>query len=438
MARVLVIDDDSSLLQMMSIMLKRAGHETILANNGREGIDKARSELPDIAIVDVMMPDISGFEVCRTLREDPRTVDIPLLILTALAQQEQRDRAEDSGADEYVTKPVTRDDLVNAVNNLLETGPRNMPAPLEPPPPAPFTGGRIPGPEIVGSVTDAFLDPEPPAAPAYPPAQAAFPPQQPLYTPPAPQPQYIPPAQPAAAPAAADMPLIAIMGLGRGVGSTTLAVNLSLALMQFGRSVAIDFNPQGGQLAMHLRMMPPRSSWVDLLGISPGADKRRIGAALTVGHQSGVALMAAPISPAPELLTGESLVYALQVLAEGFKRMVVDLPSQLNAMSLGTLRRARHVVLVMGDDPSSMMAAPGSLATVLELGLPGQIHVVVNRASGRGASHEDIMRALRRPLSADIPYEAAQSMALSQGIPLVMSQPNSFFAQTILHLARML
>src|SRR5687768_627342 len=135
MARILVIDDDESLLQMMSLMLKRAGHQTILASNGYEGIEIARREAPEAAIVDVMMPELSGYEVCRILREDPRTQDIPLLILTALSQREHREQAEDSGADDFVTKPVTRDDLVTHVEELLRTGARNMPAPLEAAPP---------------------------------------------------------------------------------------------------------------------------------------------------------------------------------------------------------------------------------------------------------------------------------------------------------------
>ncbi|MGB4676977.1 MAG: response regulator, partial [Aggregatilineales bacterium] len=137
MARILVIDDDTSLLQMMSLMLKQAGHEPILANDGHKGIEIARRLHPDIAVVDIMMPDITGHEVCRILREDPETSDIPLLVLTALNQVDQREAAAESGADDFVNKPVTRDDLVGRVEVLLRTGPRNYPLPSPPPMPAP-------------------------------------------------------------------------------------------------------------------------------------------------------------------------------------------------------------------------------------------------------------------------------------------------------------
>ncbi len=440
MARILVIDDDASLLQMMSIMLKRAGHEAILANSGKEGIQIARSDRPDVAIVDVMMPDLSGFEVCRILREDPQTVNIPLLILTALAQPEQRARAEDAGADQFVTKPVTRDDLVNAVTHLLETGAQNMPAPDY------YTDETQPSEaydEPDEALKDFKLPPSGHLADAGPqpaaedPIAAAFNQSNPPPPPPVPVPQQ--PARPAASGASAgELPLIAVMGLARSVGTTTVAVNLSLGVMQFGRSVILDFNPQGGQVALQLRMIPPRSTWVDLVGLQPGMDKRQIGGALLLGHQSGVAVLASPMNPTSEHLAGDGMTYILQVLTEGFKRIVVDLPSTLNAMSLATLRRARHIVLVLNDDPATLLTVPSTLATIQELGLSGNVHIVLNRVRGQTLQHEEVVRRINRPLSADVPHDPAQPLALTQGIPLVMAQPNSLFAQTILHLARQL
>ncbi len=407
MARILVIDDDASLLQMMTIMLKRAGHFPVIASSGSAGIEMARRELPDVIIVDIMMPDLTGYEVCRALRADPATTDIPLLILTALSQPEQRDQAEDAGADEYVTKPVTRDDLLTAIDSLLETGVRNRPEPVDRP-----------------------------ARPA-----------TPVHEPPPPQPAPHPAAQPAPSPfappaptarAAVDLPVVAVMGLSQGAGTTTIAVNLALGLMQHGRSCIIDFHNVSGQVASHLKLAPPKTSWVDLVGLEPGSPKRRIGSALIAGHQSGIALLAAPLSPSAEYLSGDSLQYLFEVLAEGFKRIVADLPAALNAMSIATLRRARHVVLVASDDSASLLTMPGALAMLDELGLPGQTHIIVNRIHAQGIPREEVAAALARPLAAEIPYEPAQSEALTSGIPLIMSQPRSPFSRAILHFARQL
>jgi CheY-like chemotaxis protein len=127
MARILVIDDDASLLQMMTIILKRGGHETLVSADAEEGIAMARQHRPDMAIVDVMMPMINGYQVCYTLRTDEATRDMPLLILTALTEAEHRERAEDAGADGFVTKPIASTDLLKQVADLLATGARNRP-----------------------------------------------------------------------------------------------------------------------------------------------------------------------------------------------------------------------------------------------------------------------------------------------------------------------
>ncbi len=209
MARILVIDDDASLLQMMSLMLKRAGHEPLLAQDGEEGINLARTKKPDMAIVDLMMPELSGFEVCRTLREDQATARIPLLVLTALSQAEQRELAEESGADDFVTKPVTRDNLVTHMDELLRTGPHRVPvpddmAPAQAAPPAPPPSAAAPRSQ----------EPEPSTGPLdrpYAGPQVAQPPVTPL-------------------------PLIAVIGLSPGAGATTLAVNLGRALAQTQRT----------------------------------------------------------------------------------------------------------------------------------------------------------------------------------------------------------
>ncbi len=417
MARILVIDDDASLLQMMSLMLRRAGHTPILASNGKEGIETARRERPEMAIVDVMMPDMSGYDVCRTLREDASTQDIPLLILTALSQSEQRERAEDSGADDFVTKPVTRDDLVRHVEELLASGPRNKPAPIEAPASTPPS-------------------PEPKAAPPPPPGFEAVT-SRPVSAPAPPEPQAPPVSFPAQA-QPTGLPVVAVMGLGGGVGTTTMVVNLGLGLMQFGRSCIMDLNTRNGKVAVQLRMVPPRATWCDLVGVAPGSDKRGIARALMLEHRAGVAVMAAPLQPVQERLSNDSLQYILEVLAEGFRRIVVDLPSTINAMSVMALRQAQHIVLVAGNDPADLLTAADALATIEQLNLSGQQHVVFNQTRPHGASFEQVMQTLNRPLVANIPYEPEQVNALTEGTPLVMSRPNSLFSRTILHLARQL
>jgi pilus assembly protein CpaE len=122
MARILVIDDDSEFLDMMSLLLKRGEHQPILSADGQDGLAKAIEDPPDLAIVDVMMPDMTGYEVVRRLRADPATASLPIIILTARGQPVDRQAALDAGADEYMTKPVTMADLADLVERLLSQG----------------------------------------------------------------------------------------------------------------------------------------------------------------------------------------------------------------------------------------------------------------------------------------------------------------------------
>jgi two-component system response regulator MtrA len=425
MTRILIIDDDESLLQMVSIMLKRAGHTPILATDGYRGIEIAQRDRPDMAIVDVMMPNISGYEVCRILREDSATMEIPLLILTALSQPEQRDFAEDAGADDFVTKPVTRDDLLKHVEELLYTGARNVPAPLEPPASLEPTKPRI---------TPIAPEPEPAPAPA--PEPQAPPPPEPPPAPPTATP--VPFPEQAAVGEQAQLPVVGVMGLARSVGATTLTVNMGLGLMQFGRSCIVDLNDGDSQAAVQLKMTPPKKTWLTLLDVEPGADKRQIGSSLMLDRSVGVALLAAPADPAPRQLGNETLGYILSVLSEGFPRVVVDLPSTPNPMSIQAMRLASYMVFVIGDNPADLMHVPHTLAAIDKLGLHATQYIVINHTRPHGVTYQDVTQTINQPVAADFPYEAAQVQAMMDGKPLVMSQPDSLFSRTLLHLARQL
>ncbi len=125
MARILVIDDNPDLLQMMQMMLSGRGkHEVILSGDGLDGLEKAFRERPDLAIVDVMMPEMNGYDVVRQLRSDPRTKAMKIIILTARGQPIDRMAALDAGADEHMGKPVKMNELLEKIEELL--GPQRV------------------------------------------------------------------------------------------------------------------------------------------------------------------------------------------------------------------------------------------------------------------------------------------------------------------------
>jgi DNA-binding response OmpR family regulator len=118
---VLVVDDDPVILKLLEVNFEMEGFIVLLAHDGAEGIDVARSERPDIIVSDIMMPGKSGLELVSELKSDPSTSDIPIILLSAKAQNADVRSGMDAGADEYVTKPFEPLDLVDRVNQLLSS-----------------------------------------------------------------------------------------------------------------------------------------------------------------------------------------------------------------------------------------------------------------------------------------------------------------------------
>jgi DNA-binding response OmpR family regulator len=118
--RILVVDDEADILTMMSLRLKASGFEVITAENGTDGLRLAKELHPELIILDVMLPGIDGYQVCRLLKFDHNYKDIPIIMLTARSQEEDRFWGKRTGADYYLTKPFEFSDLLNKINELLK------------------------------------------------------------------------------------------------------------------------------------------------------------------------------------------------------------------------------------------------------------------------------------------------------------------------------
>jgi pilus assembly protein CpaE len=119
MAKILLIDDDSEFLDMINLLMRREGHQTVLSADGPDGLAKALADPPDLAIIDVMMPDMTGYEVVRQMRANSVTASLPIIVLTARGQPVDRQAALEAGADDYMSKPVTMAELSERVEELL-------------------------------------------------------------------------------------------------------------------------------------------------------------------------------------------------------------------------------------------------------------------------------------------------------------------------------
>jgi DNA-binding response OmpR family regulator len=116
----LVVDDESDVVDLVRFNLRKAGFDTLEAGSGGEALALARAHHPDLIVLDVMLPEKSGFEVCKELREDPETRHIPVLMLTAKAQVDDRVAGLELGADDYLTKPFSTRELVLRAQGLVK------------------------------------------------------------------------------------------------------------------------------------------------------------------------------------------------------------------------------------------------------------------------------------------------------------------------------
>jgi len=117
--KILVVDDEPTIVRLMEFILARQGHEMLVAVNGEEALEKIRAHSPDLVLLDIMMPRIDGYEVARAVRADPATASLPIIMLSAKAQEEDIRRGVGIGVDEYITKPFSPEHLVHVVAGYL-------------------------------------------------------------------------------------------------------------------------------------------------------------------------------------------------------------------------------------------------------------------------------------------------------------------------------
>jgi CheY-like chemotaxis protein len=119
MARIVVADDDPDILSIVSMSLEAMGHEVVRATNGREAVDAVRAVGPDLVVMDLMMPEVDGYEATTTLKTDPETSAIPVLALTAKAMRGDEEKGRQAGVDAYITKPFRISQVMDVINQYV-------------------------------------------------------------------------------------------------------------------------------------------------------------------------------------------------------------------------------------------------------------------------------------------------------------------------------
>jgi DNA-binding response OmpR family regulator len=122
MAKILIVDDDPQVTTLLDKILSLAGFDTTIVNDSAQAMEVAESMLPDFFILDLMMPQPNGFELCRMIRSNAHLINTPILIITASDDYDSKAIAYAAGANDYITKPFDQDELPQRINTLLNIG----------------------------------------------------------------------------------------------------------------------------------------------------------------------------------------------------------------------------------------------------------------------------------------------------------------------------
>ncbi len=119
MAKILIAEDEPDIRELVAFMLRFAGYEVMAASNGEEAVQAATHEVPDLVLMDVRMPRMTGYDACRIMKANPTLRDVPIVFLSAKGQEAEIQSGLEAGAEEYLLKPFSPDELTNRVRTIL-------------------------------------------------------------------------------------------------------------------------------------------------------------------------------------------------------------------------------------------------------------------------------------------------------------------------------
>lgn len=373
-AKILIVDDDLESLKLIGLMLQAKGYQIVAAQNGPQALSKAVNEAPDLVMLDIMMPGMSGLEVCQHLRADQRTATIPVILFTAKSQLDDKVAGFEAGADDYLTKPIHPAELVIRVETLLARAARL-------------------------------------AAPAKPTLRAK---------------------------------VVGFLGCKGGVGTSTLAVNVAVALAQGpakGQEVMLaELRNGSATLALQLGLRPSKALQILAEQSVETLDADTILAHMS-RHTSEVIVLSGLPAPLGTLSAlgasrAEALIRNLGTLAD---YLLLDMGTGLNEVNQALLRLLHYLVVVVEPQRVAMLLAKNLLVSLEELEV-GQhrigIALVRKAPSATTMSKETVEGFLQHelvgvvPPAPDLAFQAAE-----RGMPMVMLQPDTLASSQLCQLA---
>jgi CheY-like chemotaxis protein/MinD-like ATPase involved in chromosome partitioning or flagellar assembly len=376
--KILIVDDDLDTLRLVGLLLQRKGYQIVAANHGKAALQKVRSEMPDLILLDVMMPDMDGFEVVRQLRQDQSLASIPIIMFTAKTQVDDKVTGFEAGADDYLTKPTHPAELIARVKAILARSARKRALAKAVAPTGTLQRGKI----------------------------------------------------------------IGVMGASGGVGTTTVALNLGMTFMKDSKEsiVVADYRPGNGALGTKLGY-PSQSGLNKLLMSSPQSITVNGIEESMVKHASGLKLLLSSALPsdAKYMCSGDQFAAITKHLMMMGKYVVLDLGAGLPPSTDKVLEYCDQLIVVTAPTLESVTQTKTLLdeLSLKVMGL-GKLNVVLNNrhSSEMQLNRNQLQDRLGTMVGVTLsPAPELAFQAARQNVPIVSLQHDSQFSQQFNKLA---
>lgn len=377
--KILVVDDDVDTLRLVGLMLQRQGYAIVAASNGRQALNMATTELPDLIILDVMMPDMDGYEVTKQLRANPQTAGIPIIMFTAKSQIDDKVTGFESGADDYLTKPTQPRELFAHVKALLARSSK--------------TRASVPPPATT----------EKPSRPV---AERGY--------------------------------TIGVLAAKGGLGVTTLTLNLALAMRAKSRKsvVVAEYRPGMGTMGLELGFIRP-DGLRKVLEMNPSELTTREIEKHLLTHASSVQFLLASYETqeCKYLLNADRFESLTRSLSYMGRYILMDLGTSITPINEKVLPLCNELIVVVEPFPNTVKQTRELLQTLTSMGFgQGRLRIVlINRIrSDVQMSWTQVQEELGQNLAVIItPAPEALYQAALRGTPLMLFQPEGLTAQQI-------
>lgn len=367
--KILIIDDDIDTLKLVGLMLERQGYEIVVASNGQMGLTRAATERPSLILLDVMMPDLDGYEVTRQIRNDPALAHIPIIMFTAKTMVDDKVAGFEAGVDDYLTKPAHPAELTAHVKAVMA---RTQQTAAE----------QVDRARVVG-----------------------------------------------------------FLGVRGGVGTSTLALNTSVALQQSDQDVILaEFNPGKGSLGLNLNIREPYGLGTLLTRSLKDIHLRSVESEI-VSHRSGIRLLLS--SYRPEEINLEKAVHQMEAVLKNLTAMstavIMDVGTGIRPYTKTLLNLCDHVILVLEPLYPSNIIARTLLEDLEDKGIPRHkisLAMVTRERTSMMISWQELAGELGIELAGVIsPAPEQAHEATHAGKPIIQVHPTSLVSDQLLQLS---